>query len=371
MEENKKKVLDVLIHGAINSSNFGDVLFAHIFYDTLKNNFNINPCFLTEGRYGISEFNRKELNYWKNTPLIRSYEADALVYMSGGYFGDDKKSIKAYLRRYIRYFALGVKFVHMKKPIIIIGVGGGPLYGKMCLHSAKKIMNHASVITVRDAQTRDYFVNNGVIKPILITADTALTIKSDTIPDLDVSIKDEIRKKIGKRKVLFLHLPNTVDGDRLVLEKIVPAVNLFIENNKNYGVVLGRDCRVEDDISVTNCYRKINTEYKYPYEYNSAYQLCALLDNMDLIVTPKLHVGIVGSAFGKSVVSFPLHSCKTKRFYQQIGESARCVQMSDASVEVIYEMMERFKGQKISIPTEVKDMAEKNIEILKNIKKYI
>lgn len=363
--------LNILIHGAINSSNFGDVLFAHIFYKVLNTDQNIVPLFLSEGRYGISDFNRKELNYSKNISFSDSLKADVLVYMSGGYFGDDKKSLKASLRRYIRYFLLGIKFVKRKKPIIIVGIGGGPLYGKLCLNAAKRIMNHASFISVRDNLTKDYFICEGVKKQILVTADTALTIESFSVPKLDPTISNEIFNAIGEKKILLVHIPNTVDGDKSVLEKIIPAVNLFIEKNQDYGVIVCRDCQAYTNIEFSDCFRHIRTQYKYPYDYYSAFQLCALLNRVDLIVTPKLHVGIVGSTFGKSVISVPLHSSKTKRFFNQINESDRCIQMTEATVDRVYRMMEYFKDKSIEIPDAVKKDAEKNLDILRNIRKYI
>src|SRR6202007_2101045 len=53
----------------------------------------------------------------------------------------------------------------------------------------------------------------------------------------------------------------------------------------------------------------------------------ALIGGVDGIVTTKLHVGIVGCAMEKPVISMPGHS-KTPRFYKQVGLSEQCISQS-------------------------------------------
>lgn len=361
----------VLIHGAINTSNFGDVLFINIFYQTIKDNNQLNPIFIGEGKYSISDFNRKELDYYDKVTKKQAEQADILVYMSGGYFGDDKKSIIKSIQRYNRYFKIGLKFVKAKKPIIIIGVGGGPLFYPFCLKAAKKIMNNSKLITVRDAYTKNYFETNGVKKDIILTADTALTLKKNCIPKLDKNTLAEIKQKIGNRKILFFHVTETGNGNIEMLEKIIPAINKFIKENKNYGVIISRDGYKNDDLSKSNLYKKINTKYKYSYNYCSSMQFCSLLNNVDLIITPKLHVGIIGSHLGKSVISVPVHSSKTKRFYQQIGQDGRCVQMDEADSTIVYSLLNKYKNKPIVIPNDMINLANENIRSLSKLTDYL
>ena len=367
MKENKK----ILIHGAVDSSNFGDVLFVHIFYENLKTIDNLEVNFLGEGKYSISEFNRKELNYKKKITWNEAIKHDVLIYMSGGYFGDDDKSFKKSIKRYVRYFRLGLKFANRNKPIFIIGVGGAPLYGKICSYAVKKIIKKSNYISVRDKYTMDFFSQYIKLEKINLTADTALSIRKKDIPDLNNDIKKQINTKLEDKKIILMHLPGTRTGDEEVLKKIIPSLNRFLNNNKDFGVIVCNDFLNIEDISKNICYNEIETQYKYAYNYYSAYQLCSLINYSDYIITAKLHVGIIGSSFGKSVLSIPLHSSKTTRFYEQIGESDRCVHMNDITPEMLDIMFEKYKNKRIKISKEIIKQAKENVEILKTIDEYL
>lgn len=59
-------------------------------------------------------------------------------------------------------------------------------------------------------------------------------------------------------------------------------------------------------------------------DYSTPDRMVALLSSIDVVVTPKLRVGIVASALGRYVCATPLH-LKTIRFYRQIGAEERCI----------------------------------------------
>jgi polysaccharide pyruvyl transferase WcaK-like protein len=56
------------------------------------------------------------------------------------------------------------------------------------------------------------------------------------------------------------------------------------------------------------------------------------IDGSELIVTSKLHVGIVGIATGCKVISIPTHS-KTIRLYKQLGLENFCIPVRNYSIE--------------------------------------
>src|SRR5690606_12928160 len=53
------------------------------------------------------------------------------------------------------------------------------------------------------------------------------------------------------------------------------------------------------------------------------WDLLALINLLDLVITTKLHVGIVAVALATPVLAFPYHP-KVTRFYDQIQASDRC-----------------------------------------------
>lgn len=350
----------VLIHGAVNTSNFGDVLFAYKFYNTLLTD-GYKPIFVENGKYGISEFNVKELGYIKTG--IDWHKADELVYMSGGYFGDNNRSLISSLRRWDRYFRIGLYFVIKKKPIYIAGIGGGPLYSWFNRISARIIMNSAQRITVRDDETKDYFVSEGVTAPIYVTADTALTFESEHIPPL---IQDETKRlsmNSDNKKVILLHLTGSNSKDALIAERIVPGIKKYLEEDHAAELVLCYDNETKHAISEGCVYKELVGYPIIVYNYSSALQMCALIKKVDTVVTTKLHMGILGATFGKSVISFPMHRFKTIRFYQSIGQADRCVPFDDVTPQRTYDMLMKYADKPISIDPSIKEKARNNLRL--------
>ena len=105
----------------------------------------------------------------------------------------------------------------------------------------------------------------------------------------------------------------------------------------------------------------------YDYKYHDCWQMCSLINEMNCVVTLKLHVGVVGCALNKSVVSFPVHREKTDNFYQMIGESERCVNVRKLDSEKAYEQLCRFHDKPVYISDELRKKAEMNLSILDDI----
>lgn len=352
---NKKTVL---IHGAINTSNFGDVLFAKLFYDMVLNKGD-TPVFLTKGPYGISDFNIRELDFYEGGTSISPYMADELILMSGGYFGDNTPGLLSSINRWFRYFKIGLIFVIKKKKIYILGVGGAPLYSWFNRLSAKIIMNHAEKITVRDDDTSKYFSQIGVRKSIHVTADTALAISKDTIPELDEL--NELNEFKNNRKSILIHLTGIKDKDDQIGNRIIPGVSKFLSENSNYCVILTYDNVIDREIESSLAYRLLKQYNPYIYSYRSAIQLCSLIKEMGIVVTTKLHVGIIGCNFGCSVLSFPMHLHKTARFYELIGAKERCYEFSKIGDGDVYNRLIRYCNSPIHVPNELRRLALENL----------
>ena len=90
-------------------------------------------------------------------------------------------------------------------------------------------------------------------------------------------------------------------------------------------------------------------------------------EDMDLIITPKLHVGIIGAALGKSVVSFPEHAYKTSRFYANINEEGRSMRLECVNQDEALRMMEKYAAVPITIDKNVRKLAMENLIPLHSI----
>lgn len=359
----KKKVI---IHGATNTSNFGDILFAYLFFEECIKQ-NLDPYFLQLPIYGIGEFCKKELKYQKKMPIIKSLKADALILMSGGYLGDDKVTIKNTIKRYVRYIMWPRMFQIIGKPVYVLGVGGGPIISKYLKKSIVQLLNNAEIVAVRDIETQRYFYDYGVVKSIDVTSDTAQIIQKTNLPVLNNDISKQINEKLAGKKILFLHLVADRKKDEMIKDKIIPAVNRFISKFPEYGVVAGMDSVCKANISDFESFRGIKTSFKYVYNYKESLQLCALLNLCNFVITTKLHVGIVSSALSKSVVAFPTHREKVQRYYKQIGEIDRCVQLLNVTQNEVLDLMCKFHDKPICLSANIVNSANKNLEYIKVI----
>ena len=77
----------VMLHGAINMSNYGDYLFAEMFGTVLKKN-GVEVEYYAHPKYGISDYFAKYLGYSPDRVHYKEMvnKCDALVFISGGYF---------------------------------------------------------------------------------------------------------------------------------------------------------------------------------------------------------------------------------------------------------------------------------------------
>lgn len=351
--------MNVLIHGATHTTNFGDVLFAYLFYKRCEE-LQINAHFLEMPKYHVSDFCKKELNYINKRPMLSQMKNDALIMMSGGYLGDDKYSKKNSLKRYLHYILPARLFELSKKPVYIIGVGGGPLISKRLRKACVKMLNNASYISVRDIETKKYFEEYGVTKNIVLSTDTAQVINSDELNNHHENM--ETIKLIADKKHIFLHAVNKPSVDAKMSETIAPAINRFLNEHPDYDVVIGSDEIL--DVRSLMIFNAITEGRKTVFDYNSIFQLCCLLDKMSFVVTPKLHVGIVSASLGKSVLSFPIHREKTERYYRQIGEQKRCVHMDYVDEDVAYNQINEFYDIPIIISSEIRNMARNNLSVI-------
>jgi len=353
--------VNVLIHGAVNGDNFGDCLFANIFYNYLKSCRDISPYFWRNKKFGISNFLSQELDYDHTANSVKLKNMDALVYMSGGYFGEREKGIRHTIRRFLRYVKIGLLFAVRKKPIFIVGVGVGPIYSKFLRYFVGYIFKRSNLIIVRDSKSKNYIQKyNFKCKPI-VSADTALALHKSYGDDN--SMNSSIFHGI-KNKTIFLHVDSTYEVQKFYCQNIIPEVEKIVKTF-NYDLILGYDGGSDKDVKQSTIWNYI-TVNKIAFDYQSTRQLVNLLKNVNLIITPKLHVGIVGALFSKSVISFPLHPEKTKRFYYQINASDRCIPLYETSRSSVKTVLNYFHNKPLHLPQNIINKAEKNMCLLSN-----
>lgn len=348
--------MKILVHGATNGSNFGDCLFAHIFYEKLNVYGDVD--FLYMPRFGMCDYLINEIVSYKRT--IYDYKkADCLVYMSGGYFGDTTSSFTEAIKRYFRYFRVAEYFIKKNKPIYVCGVGGGPINNPFLRKKIVRILNYAKKVTVRDYETAEYFKSVGVYNKIIVTTDTALTVREKLLPNID----EKLDYLLSEKKNIFLHVYGTDKSNEELTNKILPSINKFLlKFPEKYRVFVCTDNITKKNIEDLEIFQKLEAD-KVPLKYRSTWEFCSLLKRMDSVITVKLHVGIVASLFGRSVVSFPKHINKTKRFYNQIGYGDRCKLLKDCDENDTLCMIEKYIENPIHVNDELVRKAKLNLSI--------
>ena len=351
----------IVIHGATNGTNFGDILFGHLFYRKCQQVGHVDVDFLNMRKYGIGNFLRRELDYSRKLSAKDYLKADMLVMMSGGYLGEDKVSWLLSIKRYFRYILPARLFQLQNKPVLILGAGGGPIDRGFLRRATVRLLNKAALVHVRDEETRDYFVRYGVKRDMVVTSDTAQVITKECVPELQ---DEELRQFCNERKVIFVHAV-TGAADEKFAEIVIPALNRFLADHAEYGVVFGSDeWYSHKTMTELKSYQALKAKHIRLAVYRSSWQLCALLSNVDFVVTAKLHVGIVSASIAKSVVSFPIHREKTQRYYRQIGEENRSIHLSKATQEQAYALLNRYHDVPIILSEEIRKKASMNLEAI-------
>lgn len=348
------------------------MLFADLFYQRCKALPFDAVDFWQSKQYGIGEFCRNELGYTKKKTALSCLMADAYVLISGGSLGDDwHPTRRSALRRFVRFVLPGRLFQMMGKPVYVLGVGGGPIDSLWLRKQTVKMLNQARVVMFREEETRRYFAEYGVTNDITVTTDTAQMITQDMLPPLKV--QEELDQFSGGRKKLYVHLSENDFYNGEICKREIPGVIRFLQAHPEYVCVVSYDnVRMTDPqgslrkLQAVSMLREQGLDV-FLYDYSNTWQLCALLMQMDCVITHKLHIGIVGATLGKSVLSFPVHRSKTQRYYHQVGEESRCIHMKDLSPEIVYEQLETYHAKPVALPAWIRQEAEKNLSILKDI----
>jgi polysaccharide pyruvyl transferase CsaB len=107
---------------------------------------------------------------------------DLFILGGGGILYDDEAEL--YLRE--------VEIAHeLNTPVMVYGISAGPLRDRSTRESIRDCLNKAEIITVRDWQARKLLEEVGVRKPIEVTADPALLLESEQLPD-DAMLREGI-----------------------------------------------------------------------------------------------------------------------------------------------------------------------------------
>lgn len=347
----KNRIRKIVLCGAtsVEETNFGDVLLEELLVEKIKS---IIPD------VSISRFKRHDTlrNYiWR---LVRT---DAFIYVPGGYLGYIEKwysgSFAKSLQRLIYYYLPGLLYSFTGKPMVLLGQGIGPYEYRVLSGALKRIANYSALVTVRDTESYELLRKVGCSNKISITADCSqVLLKYNLIWECAESKK--IKSKKGQSKVMFVLFFNTQQWKNKVIEALKP----FMGND--YLFVITTDGINTDRKDFLEFTRSFPEDKTFAFDYKSPEQLLSVLNETDIVITPKLHTGIVSCVLGKSVFAFAAQYDKTKIYYNRIGYPERACNLDKVSASEMTRLIEKYENEKIKLPEEIIEAAEQNYTML-------
>ena len=363
--------MKVLLSGATAGTNFGDFLFAKMFQEFVGTIVGDENVFWNDrGYHSLSEFYIQRLNYHRQFTLK---DIDALVYISGGYFcGDDKRLID-YVFRYLRYFHIGLRCLLRRKPYAIIAVEAAKSNNFIIDKIQRILIRNADLVVVRNQPSMDYvesILGKDSVNAIC-TADSVFAMERQLFENSQ--IPDEFNDSSSPK--LFFHCNPVMSQNARHLDTIVPIINSFLEKHPEYQVIISADQYMPEFAQPGGAgdiiRSQIRSDKTIVYQYDEPVSLCKVIDCCDVVITTKLHVGIVGAHLGKSVISFSGHTLKISRLYRQLGIGDRSVPLDTLTVDAGIELLEAKYNSPVKVPETVVNAAKSNFTHLANfLNKY-
>lgn len=326
----------ISLHGSYYPNNFGDVLILAIQANWIKE--------ISKGEVVLPYATKVYRDTIKPSSLRGKdgiKKSEKLVYGAGGYLGETPKNKWMWGFKFFKKHVLPAELA-IKNNIeyALIGPGVGPLTNILTRKEVVRICKNSSVITVRDEESKEFLVKYGVSeKKINVTVDVALSISNKDIPIDSINRIDKIFSNVKGKKYGF-HMGVDVDspiyGDqvKILFEESIRFVN---ENPKIMPVLIIDNDNPQQNKAVEYMKNKINKDciiYKHEYIWDTT----ALLGKLDMVLTNKLHVGIVSYALNTNCIALPYHP-KTIRFYKQINREDLCIPLTDLKINNIYNLL--------------------------------
>lgn len=356
-----KNQLVIRVHGAFEVNNFGDILLVKIFVEWVRQLGHI-PQILNAPNYVQKEC---------NTQLECDTRPDAIIFVGGGYLGEPKRS---YFGRWkwgnsliSRHLSVMKEAADAEIPYGIIGTGFGPISNLVARYKARSLINQSSITVLRDRESFDFATSYGC-KVDFTSADAALSVHHLTLNTEAQSTADMLMKHANGKPILLVQLDQSEDyGPEWML--LSNSLLKCIDPNEFFVVGVSD----QSGTSVSLRHKKAadgflkNFDHSLFLPYQNIDSFIGTISAANMVITNKLHIGIVSTALNKPVVSLPTHQ-KTLRFYKQLDREYACVPKalwSEDSICDAYRKVHSNIKEVSVVPREVLSLSEANFNYLK------
>lgn len=310
----------------IGINNFGDELLTDVYSSWIRD---CHPA-IEVTHLAVNEYGRLTRR------ARQSIESAAcLIFTGGGYFADGDHGSARQVRRHLRAMrnrmVYGSVFAYARQrnvPCAVFGLEVGPLANPLYRSCVKQILLSARAVVVRNEESRANAerICGGLVAP-QVHLDAALSITRRSLS----GEKDQESAAAGlqsQEAKVGLHV-HSVDDDldrSSSLEFITHIVSTllrdrpiqlyYIHDQRKNGQHPSRSIRAEQLIV-----ERFPGTRVLPYRGTA--QMINEISAMDLLVTTKLHVGIVARGLDVPVIALGAHP-KIRRFYEAIDEGDAC-----------------------------------------------
>lgn len=289
----------------------------------------------TEQHYGEGcgeHYGVKAVNRWKIRDVAKALVSCDLLISGGGSLLQDVTSANSPLY-YLGVIMLARLF---GKPVVIYAQGIGPLRKKRNRLLASWVLNHLSLITVRDQGSRDELLTMKVEKPVIVTADPVLGLKNE---DIDPQKGKEILARHGivrteQERLLGVFIRSW--GKNAFLPGLALVCNQMAAQGWK---VVFIPLHFPEDQSVCRQAAGLMKEQSVVCEggYRTEEYL-SLTKNLDLLIGMRLHALVFGAVTGVPVVGLS-YDPKIDRFLEQMGQQS-LLSVENLNTQVLAELIE-------------------------------
>ncbi|WP_140047611.1 polysaccharide pyruvyl transferase family protein [Sphingomonas japonica] len=321
----------MLLHGSYFGYNFGDTLLCQLFAAWVKDGQPDTRLILPLA----NARNCRMIGADARGPA-NALTGDALIFAGGGYFGQPSSGLKRWTARaYLRHMLLA-NWARRRIPYCILGTGVGPVSSARMQSDLAKLFEEADIAVVRDPESAQFLHDWGVRREVEIGVDAVVTAQ-----------KEELRRNahwdrsalpVVKGPLVALHTevhasPEEVGMMAELISRLLTETDWHLLLLSD-GVRTGNRTGWHEKVPVDPASAARVTRLGYDRDPQ---KLIGVLDAVDLVITTKLHVGIVRCALNKPVISIPRHA-KTPRFYRQMALSDWCVSDPRNRVDLAMEL---------------------------------
>ena len=302
--------MKIFLFGHYHTKNFGDKLLRDILIDFFH-----ASGFNDVKSVGYDEWRRLSRFGKVLFILLQPIKSDVLVLGGGGYLNSNKNSFGWFkLFRYLLPILVAKIF---RRKVLICGVGVGPdLYG-FGRQIVRLICKLSDYLSVRDTESVELLLRIGVKSKIHVFSDLAMS-----------KYEDQRSTNTPLKIAFHLILRN---GEASELEEMVSTILSKYKDSAKFYFLSDNGLLGDEKAQYSHLIAKYNIEI---FEDKDTYDVLGFIQTMDVIVTTKLHVSILG-AFNNKLMFSVARNGKTMRFFKQIEKSGNCIPLASLTTIIL------------------------------------